>query len=270
MEEVGQAKNETTETPVNIQAGSEYAVVFESVSLAYPGTDAMVLKDTSFAIRTGSTVALVGINGAGKTTVVRLIMGLYDNYSGNIYLGGINARSLSLEKRFEFISVMFQSFLKPNLTLKEAVALGQESDSIIAVNALQNSGFDSDTLEKSLDIPLTKAFSNNGWIPSGGQWQKIAMARMFYRNTPCFVLDEPSSSLDPQAELDMFHTLSSLKGEKTILFITHRLASIIDADEVLFLSAGGHMVQDTHQNLMKNSDEYSALYRAQAERYVLN
>ena len=242
------------------------AIVFENVSFSYPGKEEKVLANTSFSIEKNSTVALVGVNGAGKTTIVKLVLGLYDNYEGNIYINGVNARMISREERLQRLSVMFQNYIKPSVTLREAVTIGCAADTGRVAHALEQGGLKE---EVDLETPLTKNFSAQGWIPSGGQWQKIALARMLLRDTDSYLLDEPSAALDPQAELELFRALEQLHGKKTILFITHRLTSIVDADEVLFLEMGGNVTKGTHQQLLRSSEEYSSLYRAQASRYTL-
>lgn len=244
---------------------SPYAVCFENVSFAYPGTGVNVLDNASFKIKKGDTVALVGVNGVGKTTIVKLILGLYDHYEGCILLGGTDSRLLTQQQRADFLSVMFQNYIKPNLALAEAVTFGGSLDQDRLQGILDSCG-----LGNQCDIsqPLTKTFSPDGWIPSGGQWQKIALARMLYRDTPLLLLDEPSAALDPQSELELFQNISGFHHEKTVLFITHRLASITDADEVLFLSPGSRLVQGTHQQLLQENEAYSTLYHAQADRYM--
>ena len=241
-----------------------YAVQFDRVTFAYPGAEKPVLRETSFAIRPNTTAALVGVNGAGKTTLVKLMMGLYDSYEGHIYLNGRDSRAYTEEERRELLAVMFQNYMKPSFTLEEAVSMGLAADGEAVRRALDDSRL---TDSQPLETPLTKSFSPDGWVPSGGQWQKIALARMLVRNTPMYALDEPSAALDPQSELEVFQTLAELRGEKTILFITHRLASITDADEVIFLSPGGAARQGTHRSLMDGCAEYNALYSAQADRY---
>ena len=243
---------------------AEYAIRFDHVSFRYPGGEKDVLSDTSFSIRPGTTVALVGVNGAGKSTIAKLILGLYDAYTGTIFLGGVDARALSPQARSKFLCALFQSYLKPDLSLRDAVTLGARVPDSAVLDALRRSG----TLETPLDTPLGKLFSPDGWIPSVGQWQKIALARLLCRNPACMILDEPSASLDPQAELEMFRMVEGYHREKTVLFITHRLASIVDADEVLFLTPGGNIRQAVHAELLKTCAEYSELYHAQADRYA--
>lgn len=235
----------------------------EGLTFAYPGTGHPVLDHVTFRIRSGECVALVGTNGSGKTTLARLLTGFYDNYVGQLTIEGSEAREVESGK----VAVMFQNYLKPSLTVGEAVAL----EPVTAQNearirqALERSGYPLG--EAGLSANLTKAFDRNGLMPSGGQWQKLALARMLYRDAKMYILDEPSASLNPQAEDEVFRMLAEMKGEKAVLFITHRLASVSIADWVLYLTPEGEMVQGTHADLMAGCAAYRELYETQAKRY---
>ena len=235
----------------------------KGLTFAYPGTGHPVLKQVTFQIRRGECVALVGTNGSGKTTLARLLAGFYDNYEGQLAIGGCEAKGAGDGK----VAVMFQNYLKPSLTVGEAVAYGPvnaENESKIRL-ALKQSGYPLEGL--NLSTNLTKAFDRNGAIPSGGQWQKLALARMLYQNAELHILDEPSASLDPQAEDEVFRLLAEMKGEKAVLFITHRLASVSIADRVLYLTPEGEMAQGTHTELMAEHPAYRELYETQAKKY---
>ncbi len=245
-------------------------VQVKNLSFAYPHSDRTILNHVSFEIKQNECVALVGENGAGKTTLVRLLMGFYEQYDGEINILGTEGREKGLTKRSTIMSALFQNYLKPSLTIGEAVAYAAkedlDADKVRAV--LEKSTYNLSELPDGIETNLSKMFSKNGIMPSGGQWQKLGLARMFYRDTPLYILDEPSASLDPKAEDEIFQMLLSMKGEHSILFITHRLASVSIADRVIFISPKGEMMQGTHKELMGSCSEYRELYQRQASKYV--
>lgn len=245
----------------------EELVKVEDLSFAYPNTQRNVLNHVSFQIKPGECVALVGTNGSGKTTLARLLAGFYDCYEGSIVIEGMEAASA---KECASIAMMFQNYLKPSMTVGESVAYGEtDSTNEAAVQeALERSGYPLEHFPEGLATNLTKTFDQKGIIPSGGQWQKLALARMFYRNAPLYILDEPSASLDPQAEDEVFQTLAEMKGEHAILFITHRLASVSVADRVLYLTQEGTLIQGTHKELMECCPAYKDLYETQSKKYI--
>lgn len=240
-----------------ISSNTENVLVqVENLIFAYPGTEKKVLDGVSFQIKRGECVALVGSNGSGKTTLVRLLCGFYTNYQGKVQIEGTPA-------------VMFQNYLKPSMTVGESIAydkVNKENQEKIRA-ALEKSGYPIEILPKGLDTSLTKSFTKEGVIPSGGQWQRLALARMFYQDAPLYILDEPSAALDPQAEDEVFQMLASMKGERSILFITHRLASVSIADQVIYLTPYGEAIQGTHQELMEKCSAYRELYELQANKY---
>ncbi len=245
-------------------------VQVDGVTFAYPGSDKIILNQVSFDIKRGECVALVGPNGAGKTTLVRLLSGFYGDYRGNVIVNGVENRSLLESGNNASVSIMFQNYMKPSMTVGEAIILNSltEEEQAAAYNALEKSTYPLGELPRGLNTELTREFAKDGVIPSGGQWQKLALARMFYREAPLYVLDEPSASLDPQAEDEIFRLLQEMKGEHAILFITHRLASVSIADRVIYLSADGVAVQGTHEELMKSCEGYREIYRLQASKYM--
>lgn len=245
----------------------EELVKVEKMTFAYPGTQKTVLNHVSFQIKRGECVALVGTNGSGKTTLARLLAGFYNNYDGRIVIDGTQP---ALTKKHSKITMMFQNYLKPSLTVGEAVALAAVSEENEAAirKALECSKYPVSDLPEGISTSLTKTFDQSGVIPSGGQWQKLALARMLYHKTPLYILDEPSASLDPQAEDEIFRMLAEMKGEKAILFITHRLASVSIADRVLYLTPEGELIQGTHMELMASCPAYQELYQMQADKYI--
>ncbi len=259
LNELEEDVNNAAKVPMNTD--TEHLVNVNNLTFAYPNTEKNILNGVTFSINQGECVALVGENGAGKTTLVRLLAGFYSDYQGII--------------QFPFeenpASILFQNYLHPSLTIGEAVALENISDKNESriLDALNKARFPLDNLPQGIHTELTKTFDGNGTIPSGGQWQRLALARMFYRDMPMFILDEPSAALDPKAEDDIFRLLESMKGEHTILFITHRLASVSIADRVLFLSPEGKLTQGTHHALMEECEPYRNLYQMQASKYLM-
>lgn len=246
-------------------------VSVNNLSFVYPNTQRQIINGASFRINPGECVALVGVNGSGKTTLVRLLAGLYDEYQGEIEFKGIDARECNAASRSQMIAVLFQNFIKPSMTVGQAIAYAQvdEKNSEKIRKVLDKVAYQSDKLPHGMNTYLTREFEENGVMPSGGQWQKIALARMFYRKAMLYILDEPSAALDPQAEDEVFRLMNSMKGEHSILFITHRLASVSIADSVIYLSADGRTIQGTHNELMESCPEYFELYQLQAKKYLI-
>lgn len=242
------------------------AIVFENVSFSYPNSDRLILDDVSFSIGDGEHVALVGENGAGKTTIVKLLCGLYQPSKGRILVGGRDIQELSDEQRSSFFSVVFQDYCRFCLTLRENIALGRleemNEDEKIR-EALQKAGI---SWGDDLDIVLGKIY-DNGKEPSGGQWQRIAIARAYFSDCRFVILDEPTAALDPVAESEVYRNISSVLQNKNCIFISHRLASAKLADRILVLSDGKLAEDGTHQQLMEQKGIYAGLYHAQSRWY---
>lgn len=241
-------------------------IQFEDVSFSYPNTDHKIFEHASFTIQSGQRAAIVGINGSGKTTLVRLLSGMYTSFEGNIYINGVEIRSMSPEERQKAVAVMYQNYLKPSLSVKDAVTFGAEcSDEEQKIKDILKQ---CDFSVENLDTELTKQFDRNGLTPSGGQWQRLALARMLFRDCSIYVLDEPSAALDPQAEDELFKLIEAMSGSKTVLFITHRLASVRNADTIIFIDSAGTVWQAAHSEMMNINKEYNSLYTKQASKYT--
>jgi ATP-binding cassette subfamily B protein len=236
-----------------------------NLTFTYPGTEKKVLNDVSFSLKNSESAALVGLNGSGKTTLVRLIAGFYDEYIGHILINGQETREMAVEERARTIAILYQNYLKPSLPLIDAVTYKECDEEMRskALDVLQKSGYET----QDPDVELTKLYTSKGTIPSGGQWQKIALARILYRDVKMYILDEPSAALDPQAEDEMFKIIENLRTDHSIIYITHRLGSVLSADTILYLSPEGKLVQSTHSTLMNTNSEYKKLYLAQADKY---
>lgn len=249
-----------------------FDVEFRHVSFQYPGTDHTVLADVSFHIKQGEKIALVGVNGAGKSTIVKLLLRFYEPDSGDIYLNGINIKQYSLEECRRLFGVCFQHLTTYALTLGENVALSdvsRQTDADAICQSLCQSGFDvSQDHTLSIGTPMTRLFAEDGFEPSGGQWQKIVIARALFRNAPFVILDEPSAALDPLAEDLVFRSFSKLCEDKSGILISHRLSNILMVDRILYMENGIIAESGTHTDLMALQGRYAHMYHLQADKYV--
>jgi ATP-binding cassette subfamily B protein len=261
------------EPPKRVKINQKHRIEFQNVSFSYPGTDKKVLDDLSFVIEEGQTVALVGHNGAGKTTLLKLLLRLYDPTEGKILLDGTDIREYDPYDLYKLYSVVFQDFGKLAFSIRENIALGNLdniNDLLAIKNAAKSSNADEfiEKLENGYDTELTRQFDRNGLELSVGQWQKIAVARAFFRNGEILIFDEPSASMDAEAEYNLFKQLEEMKEEKTAIFVSHRLSSATISQKVLFLENGKLVEMGTHEQLMENGGPYSRLFTMQAKRYI--
>ena len=248
-----------------------FDIEFKNVTFKYPNSDNVVLSNVSFKINRGEKIAIVGVNGAGKTTIIKLLLRFYEPNEGQILLNGIDIKEYSLSEYRKLFSVCFQNLTTYSMTLRENVALS-DIDRASEENEIWNSIFSSGLeFEKSseitLDTPLTRAFEDSGFEPSGGQRQKIVIARAFFKNAPFVILDEPSSALDPIAEDHIFGSFSKLCGEKSGILISHRLSNIIMVDKIIYLESGSLLECGTHKDLMALKGRYAEMYHLQADKY---
>jgi len=243
---------------------------FRNVSFSYK--DEKTIQNLSFVITKGQNAALVGHNGAGKTTIIKLLLRLYDPTEGEILYNGKNIKSYKLKAYREIFATTFQDYKIFGMSVKENVLMGRhyEDEEERVVNALKKAG----VYEKVMTLPdginnmMTKEFDENGAVLSGGESQKIAVARTFVKDSPMKIFDEPSSALDPIAEYDLFQNIMKEGNEHTMLFISHRLSSVKDCDKVFMLERGKLIEEGTHDQLMKNNGEYAAMYKKQACNYL--
>jgi ATP-binding cassette, subfamily B, bacterial len=253
--------------PKHIQSGFE----FRNVSFTYPGTNRTVLKNFNLKLSPGERIALIGENGQGKTTVVKLITRLYDPTEGQILLDGIDLREYSLEDLHRHIGVIFQDFMRFEMTARENIAVGridqphqQEDIELAAHKSL------ADTVVSKLaggyDQILGRRFEG-GVELSGGEWQKMALARAYLRDAQLLILDEPTAALDARSELEVFERFAELTEGKMALLISHRFSTVRMADRIVVLSGGRLIEEGNHQQLMAKSGLYASMFEMQAASY---
>ena len=243
---------------------------FRNVSFSYD--DKETIKDLSFVINKGETAALVGHNGAGKTTIIKLMLRLYDPNSGVILYNGKDIREYNLKAYRDVFATTFQDFKMFGMTVKENILMGRhfENEDDRVVDALKKAGvYDKVmTLKDGMDTMMTKEFDEEGAVLSGGESQKIAVARTFAKEAPMKIFDEPSSALDPIAEYELFKNILKEAKDHTMLFISHRLSSVKDCDKVLMLEKGSLIEEGTHALLMAAGGSYAQMYKKQAMNYL--
>ncbi len=257
---------------LNVPAqGQGLEIEFRNVSFTYPGKQQPALKQVSFTIHAGETVALVGSNGAGKTTLVKLLSRLYDPDEGEILIAGCNVKEYDPVELREHIGVIFQDFVRYQMTAHDNIGIGRVAhieDRAQVMAAAQKSGADSAIaqLTDGYDAMLGRWFEK-GVELSGGQWQKVALARAFMRNAPILILDEPTSALDAQAEYDIFTRFRSLTESKTAIFISHRFSTARLADCIIVLEQGVIRESGSHAELIALDGRYAQLFNLQASAY---
>lgn len=261
------------ETPRRVNHGSPHTIEFEHVSFRYPGTDIDVLKDINLRFNPGETVVLVGLNGAGKTTLIKLLTRLYDPTGGRILLDGEDIRDYDVKDLYRMYGIIFQDFGKYAVTAGENIHFGEihrEYKLSEIEDAARQSGA-SEYVEKyqlGYDTPLMRIFEPTGMELSIGQWQKLAVARAFYAQSDILILDEPTASLDPMAEQEIFNQFDRLREDKTTIFVSHRLSSATVASLIVVLENGRVVEKGSHTELMGKRGKYYTLFSTQAKRYV--
>lgn len=256
-----------------VSHGTEHTVEFRNVSFRYPGTQRDVLKNVSFTVAPGQTLALVGLNGAGKTTLIKLLTRLYDPTAGEILLDGKNLKCYDVKSLYRTFGIIFQDFGKYALSVRDNVRLGDIHRQVSREDieyACRQSTSDAyiSRLPDGYDTPLMRIFEPNGLELSIGQWQKLAIARAFYADSDIMILDEPTASLDPMAEQEIFNQFDRLRNNKTTVFVSHRLSSATIADNILVIDDGCLIEQGSHKALMAMQGKYYTLFTTQSKRYV--
>lgn len=247
-------------------------IEFQNVSFHYPNDDRNVLQNLNLTIAPGKKVLLVGKNGAGKTTIVKLLLRFYRPTEGQILINGKNIESYSQKELYRIFSVCFQDIIQYAMTMRENITIS-DINRINDIDDIQKAAHTAevDTIYESfsegLDADLTRNFSSKGYVLSGGQWQKVALSRAFFRDSAFMIFDEPSSALDPDAENFVFESIKSLCQNKGGLIISHRLTAVPLADFIIFLKDGKISESGTHQELIEQNGEYAYMYRLQADKY---
>jgi len=248
-------------------------IELRNVSFGYNEMDGYILNNISIKIEPYSKIAIVGYNGAGKTTLIKLIMRLYDPDEGEILLDGVNIKEYDIEEYRRKIGTVFQDFKIFAATVKENVLLdfaenGKDSD---VISAMEKSGFDERlaALSDGLETNLTTEFEDNGVNLSGGEGQKLAVARVFYKDANLIILDEPSSALDPIAEYHLNRSMLTAANNKSVVFISHRLSTTRIADRIYMLEKGKIIEEGNHAELLELGGKYSQMWRLQAGQYCI-
>jgi ATP-binding cassette subfamily B protein len=245
--------------------------VFEGVGFRYPDSERWAVRDVSFSMGPGERIALVGENGAGKTTLVKLLTRLYDPTEGRILLDGIDLREYDLESLRSAIGVIFQDFFRYDLNARDNIAVGwidaRQDEPRIVDSAQKSLAADViATLEGRYDHMLGRRFEGGANL-SGGEWQKIALARAYMRDAQVLVLDEPTAALDARAEYQVFQRFSELTSGKMAVLISHRFSTVRMADRILVLE-GGRVIEDgSHESLLVVGGRYAELFNLQAAGY---
>lgn len=261
--------------PVYPRKDIPHSIEFRNVSFAYPGVPRDVIKNLNLTLEGGKSYALVGLNGAGKTTLIKLMTRLYDPTEGEILLDGVNIKHYDVQALYAMFGIVFQDFSKYAVTARENITFGDVhlpySEERLHYAAKQSSANEFlEPLPEGYETPLMRFFDKNATDLSIGQWQKMSIARAFYKDAEVLILDEPTASLDPVAETEVFRQFDTLREGKTTLFVSHRLSSATAADEIIVMQNGKILEQGNHKALMQNGGAYCNLFKLQAEKYLEN
>jgi len=261
------SKDSALAAPKPIRTGFE----FKNVSFKYPGNSRMVLKNVSFKLGPSESIAIVGENGQGKTTIVKLLTRLYDPTEGQILLDGKDLREYNLESLWKEIGVIFQDFMRYEMTAAENIAVGriEDLDNQFLIRAAANKSLAEQAIRRlpnGFDQVLGSRFEG-GVDLSGGEWQKIALARAYLRDAQLLILDEPTAALDARAESEIFQRFAELTKGKMSLLISHRFSTVRMADRVLVLANGEIAEEGRHEQLLKDGGQYAEMFELQAANY---
>jgi ATP-binding cassette subfamily B protein len=265
-----QPKIETNKGKI-LSAGSA-TLEMKNVSFRYPGSEKNVLENISLIVHPGEKMALVGHNGAGKTTLIKLLLKFYLSDEGEIFINGEPYRDLNEKNLRSHFSAVFQNFQVYSVSVLENVLLRKREkpgDDALAWEALDKAGLKEkiENLPAGLDTILTKEFDDNGLVLSGGERQKLVLARVFASSAPIIIFDEPTSALDPMAEYDINKKIIDLAKEKTVIMISHRLSTIVDAQTIYLLDGGKVLESGNHESLLRMKGKYFKMFETQAQLY---
>lgn len=257
----------------NAPAAKGDDISLENVSFSYVGSEEKAVDNVSLTIKKGERIALVGANGSGKTTLVKLLLRLYDPTEGRVCLDGVDVRDFEVESYRRLFGTVFQDYKNFSMSVKQNILMKQsftEEDEAAVIEALKQSGaYDKVmSLPQGIDTILTREFDQDGAVLSGGESQKISLARVFAGKRQIVILDEPSSALDPIAEYNMFENMMRATEGKTVIFISHRLSAATLADRVLLMDGGKLIESGTHAELMARGGKYAEMFEKQAQNYL--
>lgn len=244
-------------------------IVIKNLSFTYPNNDKPTLEDINLTIKPYEKIALVGYNGAGKTTLTNLLLRLYDATEGEILIDGENIKKATADSHRDRFAAVFQDFQIFSCSLGENVALDVNPDEDRVWDALKHSGFNKD-LKNGINTELLREFDDEGVMFSGGEAQKTAIARAFYKDCPYVILDEPSANLDPVAEYNLNQAMIEAAQQKTVIFISHRLSTTVNADRIYVMENGRIIESGSHAELMELGGTYAYMFNLQAEKYKEN
>ncbi|ABX43471.1 ABC transporter ATP-binding protein [Lachnoclostridium phytofermentans] len=261
--------NYTGTLPIEKRSDGEYEFAFENVSFWYPGTSSKILDNINLTFKVGQKYAIVGKNGAGKTTLIKLLCRLYDPTEGRILLNGIDIKYYDYEEYTKVFSVVFQDFKLLALPLSDNLTIGETSEEEGQWKVLEKAGI-RNRIESMPHKLNTQLYKNNGEgvEVSGGEAQKIAIARALYKDGPFVILDEPTAALDPIAEAEIYENFSTIVEGKTAIYISHRMSSCKFCDNIIVIDGGNISERGTHEKLLKENGIYASLYNAQAQYYA--
>ncbi|OGG00311.1 hypothetical protein A3D78_00535 [Candidatus Gottesmanbacteria bacterium RIFCSPHIGHO2_02_FULL_39_14] len=247
------------------------SIQIENVFFKYPQGESLVLKNISLEIPFGQKVALIGENGAGKTTLVKLLLRMYDPLEGKISINGIDIKTIPEAELFQIYSTLFQSFGKFYFTIRENIEMAANKklsqEELAKILNFSNSREFVEKTPGKFDQQLGSEFTH-GIELSGGQWQRLAIARAYAKRSPVLILDEPTSAVDAKSEMEIFDRLNKEMKNNTLLFISHRFSTIKDAERIIVIDKGKIIEDGSHESLIKNNGKYAKLYNIQAERYL--
>lgn len=257
--------------PIKTSKTKFETIEFKNVNFKYPGTEKYILKNCSFTLKKNLHYAFVGINGAGKTTITKLLTGMYDNFEGEILINGKSIKEYEFAEIKGLFSVVYQDFSRYYITVKDNIALGNVTE-INEKNILHNLsvvGLDSaiEKLPAGINSYLGK-IKDSGVDLSGGQWQRVAISRGFFRNHQIIILDEPTAAIDPYEETRIYNRFAEMSKDKTAVIVTHRLGSVRLANRIVVMKGGEVVEIGTHKELLEAGGEYARLYKAQQQWYV--
>lgn len=255
--------------PVVFKKFSPPKIEFKNVYFCYP-KGPMVLKDISFVINPGEKVALIGSNGAGKSTIIKLICRFYDVTKGEILINGKNIKRLKLSNWYKFMGTLFQDFVQYHFTARENITLGdptKKDEGLIKEAAIKSGAYEFiEKLPKGFDQVLGREFEKGEEL-SIGQWQKLAIARAFYEEAPLLVLDEPTSAIDAEAEYEIFNNLQKTYKDKTLILVSHRFSTVRNANKIFVVEDGQVTERGSHQELLNLNGKYARMFKLQAKGY---